>query len=113
MSGETELPNLDADPDEWDDKWTEKTTITVDRWVKAHLDHDRNEQPWSEYLAELRAHKTDPLTLTDVDQVIKYLETELDSGGINLRELSKKISADVENAAFRGAKDAIQSELDR
>lgn len=77
MTGDTELPPLDADPDEWDEMWNEKTTITVDRWVKAHLDHDRDGQPWNQYLETLRRQKADPVTLSDAQVIAEYLEDKL------------------------------------
>ena len=74
MSDEVELPPLDADPDEWAEKWDQPTTITVNRWVKAHLDHDRQGQPWNEYLESLRQLKADPLTYSEVEAIADRLE---------------------------------------
>lgn len=81
MPEDTGLPPLDADPDEWDEKWNEKTTITVDRWVKAHLDHGRDGQPWNEYLEMLRRQKADPVTLSDAQAIAEYLTAEIEVGG--------------------------------
>lgn len=58
--------------------WAESTTITVDRYVKQTLDEDRDGQPWNQYLESLRRAKADPLTLSDAEEIIEYLENQLD-----------------------------------
>lgn len=109
--------------------WTKKTTITVDRWVKASLDEHRDGRPWNQYLEKLRREHADPITFTDVEQIADELKNQLsmlaDPGVAvtendvarmmeKLRELEHgRVSYDdVRAAAREGAREAIE-ELQR
>lgn len=73
-----DVPDWDADPDEWDDYWDESTTITVDRWQKAFLDECRDGTPWGTHLVNLQREHNDPLTLTDVNDIAEQLVSQLE-----------------------------------
>lgn len=72
-----EPPALD-EIDEVDGYWTEDTTITVPRYVKAHLDENRDGQNWGPYLEKLRRVNDDPLTMTEVDEIADRLAEQLE-----------------------------------
>lgn len=57
---------------------TEYTTITVMESVKEDLDKERNGQPWSAFLEELRQEYADPITLNDVEEIADRLGERLD-----------------------------------
>ena len=111
MSEDATPPPLDNPPEEWDEKWHEKTTITVDRWVKAALDHDREGKPWNEYLNGLRRLKADPLTFSEVEAIAEHLEDEL-SLTIDQDELQMEFPAtDVKEAVRQVIREEFEGVL--
>jgi len=67
---------------------TEYTTITVTERTKERLDEERNGQPWSAFLEELRQEYADPITLNDAeaiaDHVSDRVESDVDEGELAL-----------------------------
>jgi len=94
MGEQPEPPALD-DVDELDGHWTKDTTITVNRITKARLDRIRDDLPWDAFLEKLRREHADPLTMNDGEQIVDYLESQLDSiDGDNsdvLEEIKKQL----------------------
>lgn len=103
------------------------TSVTVSEETKAALAGlKRDDETWDELLARI-ASAYDPETfageidldvsdaITEVEQVqelVDNLEQRLaDETEGELGELSEQIANDVETAAYRGAKDAIQEQL--
>jgi len=75
---EREPPNLD-EPEKMDEYWEEDTTITVPRYVKWSLNEHRDGKPWGRFLEELRKQYADPMTMNDGQQIVEFLESELET----------------------------------
>ncbi len=90
-------PPLDAPADEIDDHWTEDTTITLPRIVKASLDEHRDGKKWGPYLEELRRNYADPLTLNDAEEIAEYVTKQLDTIDLDVdeREIANMVASDL------------------
>jgi hypothetical protein len=60
--------------------WTETTTISVPRYVKASLEaHKDSDEGWGEFLERLRQHHADPLTMNDAEAIAEYVGDRLEA----------------------------------